>query len=500
MKRDIKRLSNGQYDLLVIGGGINGAAVAHLAAVNGLKTVLLEKGDFASGTSSKSTKLIHGGLRYLENFEFGLVKEALRERAIQLKTASHLVKPLAFVVPVYKTDIRPLWMMRLGVALYDWLSGSYKIRPHQTLTPAKVMDLVPGVNPDGLVGGVLYYDAQMDDARLCLENVLSAVAKGAHVANYVEVKSIIKENGKAVGVVAQDVLSKEKFEVRARRIVSAVGPWTNDFLGREGAYQSEKVRTTKGVHLVYRGRIADHALLIPMSKDRRIFFVIPWRGQTLIGTTDTDYEGNPDRVEVDDNDVEYLLSGVRRIFPKLPVDRGHLVTSFAGLRPLVSERGAPSKVSRRHVIWNSYTGIIYVIGGKYTTYRKIAEDVLRLILKKKLVSNEASFSLYGGGEIVETPAAVADRCGVSPSVVKYLMEFYGARYGDVLALMDKDSSLKEKVVNGLPFVRAQIKYAIEVEMAQTVEDIMLRRLPMSYSDADKQICWNAVQSFLSSGK
>src|SRR3989338_2584575 len=261
MKRDLLQFTRQRYDVLVVGGGINGAAVAHLAALNGLKTALLEKGDFAGGTSSKSTKLIHGGLRYLENFEFGLVRESLRERHVQLNSAPHLVHPLRFVIHVYKTDPRPFWMMKLGVWLYDFLSGKYVLEKHRALTAEEVCRIIPGIRREGLIGGVAYSDAQMDDARLCLENVLSAVEKGAHAANYAEVRSLIQENGKSVGVKAYDHLTDKTFEVRAKKIVCAVGPWANIFLRKENSRSRPRLRTTKGIHIVYKGRLAQDAIL-----------------------------------------------------------------------------------------------------------------------------------------------------------------------------------------------------------------------------------------------
>jgi len=241
MIRDLKKFTQGQYDVLVIGGGINGAAIAHTAALNGLQTALLEKNDFASGTSSKSTKLIHGGLRYLENLEFSLVCESLKERFIQLKSAPHLVHTLKFVILVYKSDKRPLWMMRAGVWLYDFLSRKYMIERHQTLTAEEVCHLIPGIQREDLIGGVTYSDCQMNDARLCLENILSAAEKGAHVANYVEARSLIQENGKVVGVKAYDHLSHETFEVKAKKVICAVGPWTNVFMKKESS-QSPQLR------------------------------------------------------------------------------------------------------------------------------------------------------------------------------------------------------------------------------------------------------------------
>ena len=346
MERDIKRFSNQTYDLLVIGGGINGAAIAHLAAKRGMKVALLEKGDFASGTSSKSTKLIHGGIRYLENMEVDLVYESLRERHIQLRVAPHLVKPLPFVIPVYQGDKRPLWMMQLGVFLYDLLAGRYRVKPWRKLSRQEVIRLEPGIEPKGLKGGVLYYDAQMDDARLCLENVLMAAQYGAHVANYVKVVSFVKENGRVAGVRAHDMLGIKELEVRAKRVICAAGPWTNELLRLDLPEAKKKVRTTKGIHIVYKGEISKHAVLIGSQSDRRIFFVIPWMGNSLIGTTDTDYIASPDAVKVEKEDIDYLVRESKRVFPALDFTPSNILATFAGLRPLIRKSGSPRKVSR----------------------------------------------------------------------------------------------------------------------------------------------------------
>jgi len=347
MKRDIPKLAREQYDVLVIGGGINGAAIAHTASLNGLKTALLEKNDFASGTSSKSTKLIHGGLRYLENFEFDLVNEALKERSVQLKSAPHLVRPLKFVIPVYKTDKRPLWKMRLGVWLYDFFSRKHMVEKHQTLSAAEVSRLIPGLVREDLIGGVSYGDAQMNDARLCLENILSAAQQGADIANYAEIRSLVQVNGKVVGVKAVDNRDHKTFEIKAKKVVCAVGPWTNIFMRKENSQAPPQIRTTKGVHIVVKGRISNHALLIPAQRDRRVFFVIPWMENSLIGTTDTDYAGNPDDVSVKQEDIDYLIDETKRVFPHMDFDNNNIITTFAGLRPLVSKEGSPSKLSHR---------------------------------------------------------------------------------------------------------------------------------------------------------
>jgi len=496
VQRNIHKLEQGQYDVLVIGGGINGAAVTHMAALNGLKTALLEKDDFASGTSSKSTKLIHGGLRYLENFEFGLVRESLRERAIQLKSAPHIVKPLRFVVPVYQSDKRPLWMMRLGVWLYDFLGGSYGLEPHEALSVTDVCAAIPGICPAGLIGGVAFSDAQMNDARLCLENVLMASSKGADVANYVKVQSFIQENGRAVGVRAYDQLSRKTFEVSAKKIVCAVGPWTNIFLRKENKQARSQVRTTKGIHVVYKGKIAEKAVLISTQNDRRVFFIIPWMGNSLIGTTDTDFEGHPDKVGVDEADIDYLEKEAQRVFPDIEFKKDHVIATFAGLRPLVRQEGVPSKVSRNHVIKESYSGMIYVMGGKYTTYRKIAEDVLHRLVTKSLVDTSKIFPVYGSGLIRESAEAAARPYGLEPGLVKSLMNYYGVRFKDVLALIERDASLKEKICTCSNVIRAQIVYAIESEMAQTEEDIIMRRLTLGYRECSTHQCQRAIKEMM----
>ncbi len=493
MIRDINRFSNKEYDLLVIGGGINGAAVANIAAGAGMSVALVEKGDFASGTSSKSTKLVHGGIRYLENFEFDLVAEALHERFVQMQSVPYLVKPLPFVIPVYRGDRRPLWMMKLGVFLYDLLSGRYKIGRHQTLTKEQLLQMVPGIKQEHLSGGVLYYDAQMDDARLCLENILCADQKGAHVVNYTEVVSFIKESGRAAGIQARDVLSGNVFAIKAKKIVSTVGPWTNALLALDDTKSRPLVRATKGIHLVYRGPIADRALLLTAENERRIFFVIPWKGNSLIGTTDTDFKDSPDRVEADEADVEYLFKEARRFFPGLDFRREKIIATFAGLRPLIAQKGNPSQVSRKHVIHETRSGIIFVIGGKYTTYRKIAQDCLSYVLKGKARFSGDEYPLFGSGKIEEPVEMIAAQFRVSKEAVEYLRGIYGTKYRDVLFFIKVNPQCRKPLCSCSPAIEAQVFYAIKNEMAVTPDDVIWRRLSLGHNDCASHQCRQRIQ-------
>ena len=451
MIRDISRFTKSKFDLIVVGGGINGAAVAHLAAACGISVALLEMGDFASGTSSKSTKLLHGGIRYLENFEFDLVYESLRERFIQWQALPFLVKPLSFVIPVYRNDARPLWMMKLGVWIYDLLSGKYRIGRPRSLSVAEITSLAPGINLDGLVGGVEYFDTQMDDARLCLENVLMADLRGVVAANYLQVESFIKDNNqRAIGVKAHDRLSGQRMDIFASKIIVAAGPWGDELIQKDAPHSVKRLRPTKGVHIVYRGEISPSAFFLQSHQDKRIFFVIPFKGNSLIGTTDTDYDQSPDSVKVEEADIQYLLQEAGRVFPNINFDRSKIITTFAGLRPLVADKGHPSRVSRKHAVESSASGITFVMGGKYSTYRAIAEDALGKAIPH-LVSKMpygGGYTLYGSGGSNEELKILSQRFEVPLDLIRYLQGIYGSRFGDVLNIAQGNDQLKERLGPG----------------------------------------------------
>lgn len=491
--RNLKTIfPNEEYDLLIIGGGINGAAVAHIAVSQGLSVALVEKEDFASGTSSKSTKLVHGGLRYLEHLEFDLVSQSLHERYIQWKSNPHLVSPLRFVIPVYKGDKRPLWMMKLGVFLYDLLSGKYVVEKHKGLTPQEVANAIPGINRDKLVGGVAYSDCRMDDARLCLENILSARAQGAHVANYVAMTSFLKMSGKVIGANVKDAISGESFTIKAKHVVSCVGPWTNQLLKMDTASAKDKIRMTKGVHLVYRDKISETALFLQAKKDNRVFFILPFGPHALIGTTDTDFYAKPDEVEADREDMDYLLQEAGRHFPDRVFRRENIVTTFAGLRPLVFAKGKPSQISRDHVIEENFTGVIYVMGGKYTTYRLIAKQCVEKVLGRK-VDLKGEHKVFGSGFLNTDAADIAGRHGISVETASYLFGKYGSQVEEVLKLAQKDRSLIQPLCSCSLAIKAQVVYSLKTEMAMTPDDIIWRRLGLGYVYCASKQCRRVIE-------
>src|SRR5262245_47766544 len=345
MKRNVDALRDGPFDLLILGGGITGAGVALDAALRGYRVALIDKGDFASGTSSASSKLVHGGLRYLEHGAFRLVYEALHERGLLLRNAPHLVRPLRFLLPFYRGDRMPPWQWRLGLTLYDLLAGSSNIRRSRPVPLPEVRRTFPGLRPEGLRGAAAYFDARMDDARLCLEVLRTAAAHGACVANYVEAVAFLRQGEGIAGVRAHDHVGGGAPEVRARVVLNATGPWVDAVARLAGAADGPHLQPTKGVHLVAPDRGLPAALLLLHPADGRVFFVIPWLGKTLVGTTDT-FAERPDALTVTQEDIDYLLTGFNHhVAPGLTA--GEVLGHFVGLRPLVRARpGEPSALSR----------------------------------------------------------------------------------------------------------------------------------------------------------
>ncbi|MBP89147.1 MAG: hypothetical protein CMJ64_20925 [Planctomycetaceae bacterium] len=379
MKRDIAALADRQFDVAIIGGGIVGAGVARDAAMRGLSVALVEQSDFAGGTSSRSTKLVHGGLRYLEHFAFRLVAESCRERKILLEMAPHLVRPLSFLLPVYDGDTRSLSKIRTGVMLYDWLTPRHDAMPaHQTLSPSEAASAEPALAGSGLQGAVRFHDCQMDDAKLCIETIADAHRHGAVVANYCRVTGFRREWERLVSLQAVDQVSGDNIEVRAKLFVNATGPWVERIA--KLATQSDGAITlspTKGVHLVIPRVNREHGIYFQSRNDRRMIFLLPWDDASLLGTTDTDFDRDPGAAHADKTDVEYLLNQMRLCAPDVSVRESDIITSFAGVRAIIrSDRRRPSSRSREARIVRHNTNLLSVAGGKYTTFRAISEKAV----------------------------------------------------------------------------------------------------------------------------
>jgi glycerol-3-phosphate dehydrogenase len=484
MHRDVSALAAERFDLLVVGGGVTGAGAALDAALRGLRTALIDKGDFASGTSSVSSKLVHGGIRYLEHGDFRLVYEALHERRRLLRNAPHLVRPLRFVLPFYAGARVPAWKWRVGLTLYDLLAGGGNLGRHRTVTSRRLRQEFTGLRDDGLCGGAEFYDAQMDDARLCVEVVRTAALHGAVVANYVEAVGFDFAEGKITGVRARDRLGGGELVIQAQQVLNAAGPWGDAVRRLAGDAAGPRLRPTKGVHLVAPGRGLAAAFLLLHPSDGRVFFVIPWFGKTLIGTTDTPCDDAPDALAVTSDDVAYLLQGHNNYFSP-PLTESDLLGRFAGVRPLVSARlGEPSDLSREFALSASPSGLLTVSGGKYTTYRRMAEVVVDEVARRLGVrrrSRTRDFRLDGAPrrpwEEFE-PAAVARlraEYAVDEAAARHLTGRYGRRAGAVAAYLARDPQLRRRVVPDEPDLLAEFAYQHDHEMAMTPADFLLRR-------------------------
>ena len=495
----LDRLKREEFDLVVIGGGINGAGIARDAAMRGFRVALVEKGDFASGTSSKSSKLIHGGIRYLQTGDFRLVRTACRERdLLRRRLAPHLVQPLAFLFPVYSGDPVGLLALTAGMWLYDTLAIFRNIRRHRMLTRRRTLALEPDLRAEGLRGAAFYYDCFTDDARLTLETVLAAEEEGAITINYLELQDFVKEGGRLVGAHLRDRLGRLELEVRAHRVVNATGPWADRVRRLDDPAAKPCLRLTKGVHVVVTRERAGHtqAVVMHSPRDRRILFAIPWGAHSIIGTTDTDFAGEPDEAVPDGADVQYLLEAANWFFPAAKLRPADVVSSYAGLRPLVASdtEQNPSALSREEEVLESLSGLITLAGGKLTTYRWVAAEVVQLISKQLGVTarkRRGSFvsaerPLPGGRSI--DPACMArelsssDRYGLTPEQMNHLVTRYGSRTPEVVQLLRDDGELKQALVPGMPDIWAEAAFAVQKEMAVRSEDILFRRTHLALKE------------------
>ncbi len=383
-QKNLSQLKSETFDLVIVGGGITGSGIARDATSRGMKVALIEARDFAIGTSSRSSKLIHGGVRYLENFEFSLVFEALSERALLFKIAPHLVHPLRFLIPIYQHSRVGRFKMTLGMWLYDLLALFETPQLHESLNAGEVKSRLPSLNARALTGAVEYSDAYTDDDRLVIETLRDAHRSGAIITNYVKALDAQKNhNGEITSLRVRDELTQEEFEVKGSQFVSGVGPWTDIFGQQLNKDWKPRLRPTKGVHLVFSRKKIPVEKAVVMAVEKRIIFVIPRHEMVIVGTTDTDYKNDPLDVKTDNNDVDYLIAALDQYFPKLGITREDIISSYSGVRPLVDDGSATeSKTSREHSIFSFGPNLTFIAGGKYTTYRKISEEAVDYVLHK----------------------------------------------------------------------------------------------------------------------
>lgn len=487
-QENVDRLAQEEFDLLIIGGGITGVAVARDASLRGFHTALVEKGDFGIGTSSRSTRLIHGGIRYLEYGEFKLVFDACSERRVMRKIAPRLVRPLPFLYPLYRGQRPAPWKLRVGMVLYDALSLFRNVQNHRWLRPAEVQRREPLVAGRGLLSAGRYYDAQVNDARLTLMTAKAAHLHGAAMANYARVVGLMKAGGRVVGARVLDETSGREVEVRAKVVVNATGIWTDKVLELDERDRDPMIRSTKGIHLLIpQAQLrSQHAVIFSVPRDGRHIFLIPWGDFTLIGTTDTDYQDDLDNPAANLDDVEYLLEAVHRTFPGAQITHDDIISTLAGLRPLVTAPGSPSALSRQHVILENQSGLITIAGGKLTTHRLMGQQLTDRVQKK--LAEE--FGVHAQSECrTKEPleGAQIERVrvgGVDEPVSRHLVDAYGSDATWVLAYAEENPSLGERIVPGLPYLMAEPLYGVQHEMALTLCDVLIRRTHVIYETRD----------------
>jgi glycerol-3-phosphate dehydrogenase len=467
----LARLGTEQFDVLVVGGGITGAGVALDAASRGLATALVERDDFASGTSSKSSKLVHGGLRYLQQKEIRLVYEALYERQVALRNAPHLVRVLPFLIPVLARDgiMNPKLARALGSALwmYDLTGGARIGRIHRRVDKTRALQHMPSLRAENLAAAYLYYDAQADDARLTLTIARTAAQHGAAIANHAGVVGLRKDAGGTI-VGATVAADGREIAVSARAVVNAAGVWSDEVRGLDEGHDPDSIRPAKGIHITVPWTKVrnDIAAIVPVPKDRRSIFVVPWGDFTYVGTTDTDYDGPLDDPQCTPDDIRYLLAAMNLALAE-PLTEADVVGTWAGLRPLIAGGSVGEKtadLSRRHAVRESAGGLVTVTGGKLTTYRRMASDTVDVVARR-----------LGRTERSRTKRLpLVGAVGAAPPD-EHLARRYGSESAEVLALSAAEPDLANPLVPGLPYRRAEAVYAVRHEMARSLDDVLSRR-------------------------
>lgn len=481
----IKSLQQEQYDVLVIGGGITGAGIALDASMRGLKTALIDMQDFAAGTSSRSTKLVHGGLRYLKQFEVKMVAEVGKERAIVYENGPHVTTPEWMLLPFHEGGTFGPLSTSFGLRVYDFLAGVKRSERRKMFSAEQTLQKEPLIKKDGLKGGGYYVEYRTDDARLTLEVMKKAVEKGALCLNYVKADGFTYDNGKVTGIQAVDQLTNESMTISATKVINASGPWVDEVRKKDGSENGKHLRLTKGVHIVIDQSVFPlHQAVYFDTPDKRMVFAIPREGKAYVGTTDTFYNTDPIRPDVTAEDRAYLLEAIRFMFPEVNVGEADIESSWSGVRPLIYEDGKdPSEISRKDEIWEAESGLLTIAGGKLTGYRKMAETIVDLVTKRlkeeKGIMYSASETKHlpiSGGDVggsanfktfVKTKTAVGVSKGFTEEEAAKIVHMYGSNAEKVFAY--KKESPLPAVLN------AQLLYAIEEEMAYTPADFFIRR-------------------------
>jgi glycerol-3-phosphate dehydrogenase len=480
VRRRPAEVAGEQFDVVVVGGGINGAGIAREAAMAGFRTLLVERLDFGGGTTSRATRLIHGGLRYLEHGELGLVHESLGDREELVRTAPHLVRPLRLLVPVYAGDARPGWKIRAGLALYDALSFRKSLPRHRAVAMRDIDRDAPGLSRDGLRAAYTFYDAQAQfPERLVIEAVRDLVDAGGVALNHTSCVGLVSPAHVLRGIVLRDEVTEDTVELETKVAVNAAGPWADEVLAGTDAERHDRlIGGTKGSHLVVDWPGAPGRAIFAMAKqDGRPFFILPWYRYTLIGTTDLRYDGDPSAARCTADELRYLIDEATRLFPATPLTKEHVLYTYSGVRPLPYTPGRDeSSITRSHFIVDHVkrggpTGLLSIVGGKLTTYRSLSRLAVPAIAKHVAPSGEPRpRRAEAGGWKLKAGAAASDP-----------LSLYGPRVGEVRALIDADATLGEAICEHNPEVLAQIAYAVEREDAATLGDVLLRRLPCGWS-------------------
>jgi glycerol-3-phosphate dehydrogenase len=468
----LNALAGENFDVLVVGGGATGLGVAVDAATRGLRTAIIEANDWASGTSSRSTKLVHGGVRYLEQLDFGLVREALRERGLLHRNAPHLVHPLPFIVPSFKWWEGPFY--GAGLKLYDALAGSLNLRPSRFVGREEVIARIPNVHLDGLRGGVEYHDGQFDDSRMAISLLRTAEAHGAVAVRALRVVSIVKENGRVTGAEACCALTQRTMRIQARVVVNCTGIFADQMRAMESSASRPMIEPAQGVHVVLDRSFqpSDTAIMVPHTDDGRVLFVIPWHGHTLIGTTDIPRPRPEEDPQPTEEEIGFILHNAGRYLQRIPA-RGDVLAAFAGMRPLVHEGGtdgtASKKVSREHVVLVGEAGLISVMGGKWTTYRKMAQDGLDRAV--------AVGGLKAGPCVTESLRVhgAIDRSDAAWPLEEWL-QAYGSEAAELRSLMARETELACPLDPRLPYTAAALWWGLRHEQALTTDDLLFRRV------------------------